>query len=105
MVALAVKRKHFLLNEGSLCYHLFSGGMWSIYYARLFSCMYVRSRKDYKRNSMRLLLSCISTKHSTLKKHWSDTGQQTACPLTTLGSRQKPDEDLGGLLCLIEDFG
>jgi hypothetical protein len=67
--------------------------------------MYVRSRKDYKRNSMRLLLSCISTKHSTLKKHWSNTGQQTACPLTVLGSRQKPDEDLGGLLCLIEDFG
>jgi hypothetical protein len=54
---------------------------------------------------MRLLLSCISTKHSTLKKHWSETGQQTACPLTVLGSRQKPDEDLGGLLCLIEDSG
>jgi hypothetical protein len=68
-------------------------------------CTYVRSGKDYKRNSMRLLLSCISTKHSTLKKHWSDTGQQTACPLTVLGSRQKPDEDLGGLLCLIEDLG
>ena len=54
---------------------------------------------------MRLLLSCISTKHSALKKHWTDTGQQVACPLTVLGSRQKPDEDPGGLLCLIEDLG
>jgi hypothetical protein len=55
---------------------------------------------------MKLLVSCISTRHSTLKKHWSETGQQasqTACPLTVRGSLQKPNEDLGGLLCLIED--
>ncbi len=54
---------------------------------------------------MRLLLSCISTRHSTLKKHWQDTGQKTACPLTTLGSYEKPKEDLGGLLCTIDDLG
>ena len=57
---------------------------------------------------MRLLLSCISTKHSTLKKHWSESAQavqQTQCPLTVLGSYEKPKEDAGGLLCLLEDFG
>lgn len=54
---------------------------------------------------MRLLVSCISTKHSNLKKHWSQTGQTTSCPLTVLGSYQKPQEDTGGLLCLLEDFG
>jgi hypothetical protein len=54
---------------------------------------------------MRLLLSSISTKHSTLKKHWSETGQATQCPLTVLGSLEKPKEDTGGLLCLIDDFG
>jgi hypothetical protein len=56
---------------------------------------------------MRLLLSCISTKHSVLKQHWTNTGQETqaACPLTVLGSYEKPKEDLGGLLCLIEDMG
>ena len=57
---------------------------------------------------MRLLLSCISTKHSTLKKHWSESAQavqQTQCPLTILGSYEKPKEDAGGLLCLLEDFG
>jgi hypothetical protein len=55
--------------------------------------------------TMRLLLSCISTRHSTLKQHWSATGQQIACPLTVLGSQQKPEGDMGGLLCLIEDLG
>jgi len=54
---------------------------------------------------MRLLLSCISTKHSVLKQHWTDSGQQTECPLTVLGSYQKPEGDLGGLLCLIGDMG
>jgi hypothetical protein len=54
---------------------------------------------------MKLLLSCISTKHSTLKDHWTQTGQHILCPLTVLGSYQKPEEDLGGLLCLIEDMG
>jgi len=54
---------------------------------------------------MRLLLSCISTKHSVLKQHWTDSGQQTECPLTVLGSYQKPQGDLGGLLCLIGDMG
>src|SRR5213082_1592487 len=54
---------------------------------------------------MKLLLSCISTKHSTLKKHWTQTSQDISCPLTVLGSYQKPQQDLGGLLCLIEDMG
>lgn len=52
---------------------------------------------------MQLLLSCISTRHSTLKQHWSQTGQDTSCPLTVLGSVQKPKEDLGGQLCLLDD--
>jgi hypothetical protein len=51
---------------------------------------------------MKLLVSCISTRHSALKKHWAETGQQTACPLTVRGSLQKPSDDLGGLLCLLE---
>lgn len=54
---------------------------------------------------MRLLLSCISTRHSALKKHWSATDQQLQCPLTVRGSYQKPEEDLGGLLCLIDNLG
>ena len=54
---------------------------------------------------MRLLLSCISTKHSVLKEHWTASGEKTECPLTVLGSYEKPKEDLGGLLCLIEDLG
>jgi hypothetical protein len=54
---------------------------------------------------MKLLLSCISTKHSVLKQHWTESSQQMQCPLTVLGSYQKPEQDLGGLLCLIEDMG
>ena len=54
---------------------------------------------------MKLLVSCISTKHSVLKKHWEETGQQVSCPLTVLGSRQKPEQDTGGLLCLVQDMG
>lgn len=54
---------------------------------------------------MKLLLSCISTKHSVLKQHWSQSSQKTQCPLTVLGSYQKPREDPGGLLCLVEDMG
>ncbi|MDQ2906120.1 MAG: hypothetical protein M3Y81_21580 [Chloroflexota bacterium] len=54
---------------------------------------------------MRFLLSCISTKHSLLKEHWKQTREQTDCPLTVLGSRHKPEEDQGGLLCLLDDLG
>lgn len=54
---------------------------------------------------MRLLLSCISTKHSVLKRHWVESSQETQCPLTVLGSYQKPQQDMGGLLCIIEDLG
>ena len=54
---------------------------------------------------MRLLLSCISTRHSMLKEHWSASSDQTQCPLTVLGSYQKPEQDMGGLLCSIEDMG
>lgn len=54
---------------------------------------------------MRLLLSCISTRHSTLKNHWTQTREETSCPLTVLGSQQKPEGDLGGLLCLLDDLG
>ncbi len=75
---------------------------------------------------MSFLLSCISTKHSMLKQHWNQTGQTSQarqakqatqtkkvheteqkieCPLTVLGSMQKPDDDQGGLLCLLDDRG
>lgn len=60
---------------------------------------------------MDFLLSCISTRHSMLKKHWTDskqnqsTGAHTECPVTVLGSLQKPKEDQGGLLCLLDDTG
>ncbi|MBA2677515.1 MAG: hypothetical protein H0U76_03855 [Ktedonobacteraceae bacterium] len=54
---------------------------------------------------MRFLLSCISTKHSLLKEHWKQTREQTNCPLTVLGSRHKPEEDQGGLLCMLDDLG
>jgi hypothetical protein len=60
---------------------------------------------------MELLLSCISTKHSLLKNHWAQTKQQpqeqqhTECPVTVLGSREKPKEDQGGLLCILREDG
>lgn len=40
-----------------------------------------------------------------LKEHWSASSDQTQCPLTVLGSYQKPEQDMGGLLCSIEDMG
>ena len=57
---------------------------------------------------MNFLLSCISTKHSLLKKHWAKSEQvqsKTECPVTALGSLQKPKEDQGGLLCSLDDSG
>jgi len=54
---------------------------------------------------MEFLLSCISTKHSMLKKHWSDAKENTVCPLTVLGSHQKPKEDQGGLVCVVDEYG
>lgn len=66
---------------------------------------------------MNFLLSCISTRHSMLKNHWKQTGQaqqegptaqqeqKTECPLTVLGSLEKPKEDQGGLLCLLDECG
>jgi hypothetical protein len=54
---------------------------------------------------MDLLLSCISTKHSMLKKHWAQSREHTQCPLTVLGSHHKPQEDQGGLLCLLDEMG
>ncbi|GCE05791.1 hypothetical protein [Dictyobacter aurantiacus] len=59
---------------------------------------------------MDFLLSCISTRHSMLKNHWAQNKQaqqeqQTECPVTVLGSLQKPKDDQGGLLCLLNDKG
>lgn len=60
---------------------------------------------------MEFLLSCISTRHSMLKKHWTETKsnrdaqQELACPVTVLGSMQKPKDDQGGLLCLLNGDG
>lgn len=58
-----------------------------------------------KAEHMKLLVSCISTRHSVLKEHWDASSEKTSCPLTTLGSYEKPKEDLGGLLCLVDDLG
>ncbi len=52
---------------------------------------------------MKLLVSCISTKHSTFKQHWNKSQQETECPLTVLGSYEKPKEDPGGQLVLLEN--
>jgi len=53
---------------------------------------------------MHFLLSCISTKHSMLKNHWTQTQEdKMMCPVTTLGSMMKPKEDQGGLLCSLDD--
>jgi hypothetical protein len=69
---------------------------------------------------MNFLLSCISTRHSMLKKHWVQTKDETQCPVTVLGnlrpsqstkevavrgSLEKPKEDQGGLLCLLNENG
>jgi len=54
---------------------------------------------------MGFLLSCISTNHALLKKHWQQSREQTSCPVTVLGSREKPKDDQGGLLCVIDDNG
>src|SRR5712691_12530892 len=55
---------------------------------------------------MSLLLSCISTRHSLLKSHWEKFREENPlCPITTLGSHQKPQDDQGGLLCLLNDNG
>lgn len=57
---------------------------------------------------MEFLLSCISTKHSMLKNHWAKTEKkedEVACPVTTLGSMQKPKGDQGGLLCRLDENG
>ena len=51
---------------------------------------------------MKLLVSCISTKHSTFKQHWNKSHQETECPLTVLGSYEKPKEDPGGQLVILE---
>ncbi len=51
---------------------------------------------------MKLLVSCISTKHSTFKQHWNKSQQETECPLTVLGSYEKPKEDPGGQLVILE---
>src|SRR5437667_5668228 len=66
---------------------------------------------------MNFLLSCISTRHSMLKKHWVQSKDETQCPVTVLGnlrasqpvtvrgSLDKPKEDQGGLLCLLDENG
>jgi hypothetical protein len=62
-------------------------------------------RRKVQDKEMRLLLSCISTKHSVLKDHWTASSEKTSCPLTVLGSYEKPKQDLGGLLCFLEEDG
>lgn len=54
---------------------------------------------------MHMLLSCISTQHSFLKSHWEKSREEIACPVTVLGSLQKPDGGKTGLLCLLDEQG
>lgn len=54
---------------------------------------------------MQMLLSCISTQHSLLKQHWETSRQEIACPVTVLGSFQKPNGGKTGLLCLLDEHG
>ena len=54
---------------------------------------------------MSMLLSCISTQHSLLKQHWERSREEIACPVTVLGSFQKPNGGKTGLLCLLDDAG
>jgi hypothetical protein len=54
---------------------------------------------------MHMLLSCISTQHSLLKQHWETSRQEIACPVTVLGSFQKPNGGKTGLLCLLDEYG
>ncbi len=52
-----------------------------------------------------LLVSCISTQHSTLKKHWKQSREETMCPLTVLGSRFKPEDAQYGTLAMVDGTG
>ncbi len=52
-----------------------------------------------------LLVSCISTQHSTLKKHWKQSREETQCPLTVLGSHFKPQDAQNGLLAVVDETG
>lgn len=54
---------------------------------------------------MSMLLSCISTQHSLLKQHWETSRKEIACPVTVLGSFQKPNGGKTGLLCLLDEHG
>ncbi len=54
---------------------------------------------------MSMLLSCISTQHSLLKDHWAQSREEIACPVTVLGSFQKPEGGKTGLVCLLDDDG
>jgi hypothetical protein len=54
---------------------------------------------------MKMLVSCISTQHSVLKQHWEKSRDEIACPVTALGSFQKPEEGKTGLLCLLDETG
>jgi hypothetical protein len=40
-----------------------------------------------------------------LKQHWARSRQEIACPVTVLGSYQKPQEDQGGLICMLDETG
>jgi hypothetical protein len=53
---------------------------------------------------MKILVSCISTCHSRLKEHWSQSDQHLRRPPGALGDYQKPS-NLGGLLGLLDDEG
>ncbi len=54
---------------------------------------------------MKMLLSCISTQHSLLKEHWEKSRDEIACPVTVLGSFQKPENGKTGLICLLDETG
>ncbi|MEM7030112.1 MAG: hypothetical protein AAF629_11145 [Chloroflexota bacterium] len=54
---------------------------------------------------MKFLLSCLSTQHSLLRKHWADSPRTTKDQPNVLGTRFKPTYDLGGILALVNEQG
>lgn len=54
---------------------------------------------------MSILVSCISTRHSVLKRHWQAMDQHTRLPRKVRGSVKKPEVDLGGCLAIVAEDG
>ncbi len=54
---------------------------------------------------MKLILSCISTRYSQLKAHWSNADRLSVHNEAIQGSLEKPKIDLGGMICQLDHSG